>query len=166
MNTQTGWTIVALLFAVIIVLAWVLFATPARVHAPTIPTASTSLGQAGQPRATGTPVAGPLLPRLYVVLPREGIPAGKKFTITGKAPGTWFFEASFPVQVRDANNNKIGEGIAQAQGNWTTTELVSFAATVDLATRYSGSATLVLLKDNPSGLPENDDSVSIPIVIQ
>jgi len=31
---------------------------------------------------------------------------------------------------------------------------------------YSGPATLVLLKDNPSGLPENDDSVSFSVVIQ
>ena len=34
------------------------------------------------------------------------------------------------------------------------------------ATGYTGAATLVLKRDNPSGLPENDASVVVPITIQ
>ncbi len=85
--------------------------------------------------------------------------------MTGEAPGNWFFEASFPIQVRDKGNNKVGQTTGQAQSDWMTTELVPFTAEITV-TGYSGPATLVLLKDNPSGLPENEDSVSIPIVIQ
>ncbi|MEY4747174.1 MAG: hypothetical protein RLZZ416_223 [Candidatus Parcubacteria bacterium] len=90
---------------------------------------------------------------------------GKTFTVTGEARGAWYFEASFPVQVRDANNNKVGQGIAQAQGDWMTESFVPFEAAVTVS-GYRGPATLVLMKDNPSGLPENDDSVEIPVVIQ
>jgi len=31
---------------------------------------------------------------------------------------------------------------------------------------YTGPATLILIRDNPSGLPEHDDSLPIPIVIR
>ncbi len=86
--------------------------------------------------------------------------------VAGSAPGNWFFEASFPIQVRDKDNNKIAQGVAQAQGEWMTTEQVSFTSTITLSTPYSGPATLVLMRDNPSGLPENDDALEIPIVIQ
>ncbi|MBV9159311.1 MAG: hypothetical protein JO019_01805, partial [Candidatus Kaiserbacteria bacterium] len=46
-----------------------------------------------------------------------------------------------------------------------TTGQVTFTAQVSIS-GYKGPATLVLSKDNPSGLPQNDDSVSIPITIQ
>src|SRR3990167_7684555 len=89
----------------------------------------------------------------------------KNFTAVGEARGTWYFEASFPVQVRDPENNLVGQGIAQAGADWMTTEFVPFSATVVVA-GYSGPADLVLIKDNPSGLPENDDAVFFPIVVQ
>ncbi len=90
---------------------------------------------------------------------------GKSFTVTGEAPGNWYFEASFPIQVRDKDNNKIGQTTGQAQSDWMTTEQVPFKADIAIE-GYSGPATLVLLRDNPSGMPENDDSLEIPIVIQ
>lgn len=85
--------------------------------------------------------------------------------VIGEARGPWYFEASFPVQVRDPDNNLVGQGIAQAGAEWMTENFVPFSATVTVA-NYTGPATLVLLKDNPSGLPENDDAVFFPIVVQ
>jgi hypothetical protein len=89
----------------------------------------------------------------------------KQFTVSGEARGNWYFEASFPIKIQDANNNQVGAGIAQAQEEWMTTEFVPFIATVTVE-NYSGPATLVLLKDNPSGLPEHDDSVTFPVIVQ
>jgi hypothetical protein len=87
------------------------------------------------------------------------------FTITGEARGTWYFEADFPVEVRDPDGHVVGRGIAQAQGEWMTTNFVPFSAPI-VVENYSGPATLILHKDNPSGLPEHDDSVSFPITVQ
>lgn len=104
--------------------------------------------------------------RVTTPLPQEVVDA-HAFTVTGHARGPWFFEASFPVEVRDPQNNVIGRGIAQADGEWMTTEFVPFTAPITMTPgTYVGPAVLVLIKDNPSGLPEHDDSVSFPIVIQ
>lgn len=86
--------------------------------------------------------------------------------VTGKARGTWYFEATFPIEVQDASGNVIGQGYAQAQGEWMTNDFVPFQSiTLTFAPQPAGSSgTLVLRKDNPSALPENDDSLIIPIV--
>ncbi len=83
-------------------------------------------------------------------------------TVTGKARGTWYFEASFPVRLLDADGNELALVPAQAQGEWMTEDFVPFSATLTFATSAK-AGTLVLQKDNPSGLPENDKSVSIPV---
>src|SRR3989338_1605506 len=96
-------------------------------------------------------------------VPSSTIPSS--FTVIGRARGSWYFEASFPVEVRDANGNVVGRGLATSEGDWMTTEFVPFSAPVVIK-NYSGLATLVLMKDNPSGLPEHDDSASFLIVVQ
>ncbi len=154
MNTRIWWTIIIVLFLVIAGLTYVLVSTSAAT--PPITATSTT------PVATTTQ---PLSARVVVTSFSAGASVPKVFTVSGRAPGPWYFEASFPIKVVDANNNFIGQGLAQAQSDWMTVSDVPFSATVTV-TGYSGPATLVLLKDNPSGMPENDDSVSIPIVIQ
>lgn len=119
------------------------------------------------PVATSTPSAPePLSSKVVVTFPKKDQVVQKKFTVIGKAPGNWFFEASAPVLVKDKDGTKIAQTTAQVQGDWMTIELVDFTADINIVSGYSGPATLVLLKDNPSGLPENDDSVEIAIVIQ
>ncbi|MDO8561264.1 MAG: Gmad2 immunoglobulin-like domain-containing protein [bacterium] len=84
-------------------------------------------------------------------------------TVRGKARGTWYFEASFPVKLFDADGNQLGVTPAQAQSDWMTTDFVPFEVTLNFQKPATATGTLVLLKDNPSGLPENDDSMSIPV---
>ena len=153
---KTRWWVVIALFAVIAVLLVILVAVPKPAEAPITATS---------PAATST-APEPLHARVVVTSPKANATVGKTFTVAGEAPGNWYFEAVFPVQVRDKDNNKIGQAQGQAQSDWMTTAQVPFKATITLDTPYSGPATLVLLRDNPSGLPENDDSVSIPITIQ
>lgn len=157
MNTRAWWGIILILLVIIIVLAWVLFSTPALVEAPTTSTSTPT-----------TPVAtsGALHERVIVTSPKANSAVGKTFVVSGSAPGNWYFEAVFPIQVRDKDNNKIAQSFATAQGEWMTTDQVTFTATVTLTGSYSGPATVVLLRDNPSGLPENDDALEVPIVIQ
>lgn len=91
---------------------------------------------------------------------------GKEFSVIGKARGTWFFEASFPVEVLDKDGKTLATGIAQAQSDWMTTELVGYKANISIPTSYIGKATLILKKDNPSGMPEHEASISFPITIE
>jgi len=158
MNARFALIMLAILVAVIGGVAF-FFSLPSATQGP-LP---------GSGTATTTPGDGDdqsLSARVSVTSPLPNSNVEKTFTVTGKAPGPWYFEASFPVQVRDKDSNLLGSTHAQAHGDWMTTGLVPFSAAIALDTTYKGPATLVLLKDNPSGLPQNDDSVSIPIVIK
>lgn len=85
-------------------------------------------------------------------------------TVRGEARGNWYFEASFPVRLLDSEGSELALGIAQAQGEWMTTEFVPFETTLIFITpTASQTGTLVLEKDNPSGLPENADELRIPV---
>lgn len=103
---------------------------------------------------------------ITVSLPFPGAVTGKEFSVMGEARGNWFFEASFPITLLDKDGKVLATAVAQAQGDWMTTEFVPFTAEIKAPESYMGAATLVLKKDNPSGLPENDGSVSFPITIE
>lgn len=101
--------------------------------------------------------------------PRPGGIITSPLTITGQARGTWFFEASFPVILTDWDGKIIAQGIAQAKGDWMTTDFVPFEAALTFSIdpqAYSNKGTLILKKDNPSGLPQNDDALEIPVLLQ
>lgn len=97
-------------------------------------------------------------------LVRPGVMVLQKFTVSGQARGLWYFEASFPVEVIDKGGKRLDIEPAQAQEEWMTEEFVPFRVELDLGS-YNGDATLILRKDNPSGEPERDASVSFPIVV-
>jgi hypothetical protein len=100
--------------------------------------------------------------------PRPNTSIKSPLTITGQARGNWFFEASFPIFLTDWNGKIIAQGIATAEGDWMTTDFVPFKATLtfdtgDISGHYSNRGTLILKKDNPSGLPENDDALEYQV---
>ncbi len=103
--------------------------------------------------------------KIVVDTPFPGAVTGKEFEIRGKAAG-WYFEASFPAKVLDKDGKVLWQGPAQAQGDWMTAEFVPFKVLAKVPQTYIGPATLVLEKDNPSGLPENDASISFPFTIE
>ena len=86
-------------------------------------------------------------------------------TIRGEARGMWFFEASFPVRMIDGNGNTIplNPGYIMTASEWMTEEYVPFEATMEFSAPQTETGTLILEKDNPSGLPEHADEVRIPI---
>jgi hypothetical protein len=98
---------------------------------------------------------------LESVQPNEKITS--PLTLKGRARGYWYFEASFPVEILDGNGNKIGQGLATAQDEWMTEDFVPFEAPVTFTAPTTANGTLVLHKDNPSGLPEHDDKLLIPV---
>lgn len=103
---------------------------------------------------------------IKVELPAPGNVVGKEFSVVGKARGSWYFEASFPVEVVDENGKVLFQGPAQAEGDWMTTEFVPFKIDIKVPDTYIGPATIVLKKDNPSGDSTKDASVKIPIAVE
>ena len=103
--------------------------------------------------------------------PQPGAEITSPVTITGEARGTWYFEASFPVSLTDWNGKIIAQGVAQAQSDWMTTDFVPFKVTLvytasDISGQSSNKGTLILKKDNPSGLPENEKSLEVPVILK
>jgi len=103
---------------------------------------------------------------VVVSLPYPGAVSGKVFSVTGKARGSWYFEGSFPIQVLDKNGKVLASVPAKANGEWMTSEFVPFTAEISIPESYTGEATLVLIKDNPSDMRQYDASVSFPITIE
>ncbi|MDO8265018.1 MAG: Gmad2 immunoglobulin-like domain-containing protein [Candidatus Parcubacteria bacterium] len=83
--------------------------------------------------------------------------------ITGEARGSWYFEASFPVRIEDSNGNELGVVPAQAFDDWMTTDFVPFQAFLEFEKPATEYGTLILEKDNPSGLPQFEDEMHIPV---
>lgn len=96
--------------------------------------------------------------------PRSGDTISSPLEVVGTARGNWYFEASFPVIVVDWDGKIIGQGIAQAQGDWMTTDFVPFKGTITFEdpTVYNRGA-VIFRKDNPSGDPSRDDALEIPV---
>ncbi|MFA5946767.1 MAG: Gmad2 immunoglobulin-like domain-containing protein [Patescibacteria group bacterium] len=95
--------------------------------------------------------------------PWPTVPVNGSVTVTGEAR-TWYFEASFPVTVETPSGTVLGTGIAQAQGDWMTDAFVPFEVTVNFTPQPAFTqGFMVFHKDNPSGLPEHDDYMKVPI---
>src|SRR3989344_6988978 len=100
-----------------------------------------------------------LHPLIHVSSPSYNALIGSPLTITGEARGNWYFEASFPVKLYDGNGKLIALKPAQAKGEWMTTDFVPFEVVLTFNTPSTTPGTLVLEKDNPSGLKEHEDSL-------
>lgn len=98
--------------------------------------------------------------------------------VEGIARGYWFFEASFPVVLVDWDGKIISEGLATAvldqnnpESTWMTEDFVPFETTLNFSNPsfnddFSRRGTLIFQKDNPSGLPENDNALEIPVLFE
>jgi len=106
---------------------------------------------------------------IQIESPRAGEIISSPLVINGKVRGNWFFEASFPVILVDWDGKIIAQGIATAKGEWMTTEFVPFEAELkfekpEFIGDFSKRGALIFKKDNPSGLPEHDDALEMPII--
>lgn len=102
------------------------------------------------------------IPTVKLTSPDLNSELSSPVAVEGEMPGTWFFEASAPIKILDANGKVLAQGPVQAQGDWMQTGPVQFKGTFSF-TPTTPTGVLVISKDNPSGLPENDQSVSFPL---
>jgi hypothetical protein len=99
--------------------------------------------------------------------PLEGEKIKSPLVIKGKARGTWFFEATFPVTLTNWDGLIIKEHFAEATSDWMTAEFVPFEATIEFEKPDFGErGSLILHKSNPSGLWEHDNALEISIFFE
>jgi len=87
-------------------------------------------------------------------------PVSVNGSVTG---GGWFFEATFPIKIMDADGTVLGQGQARAEGDWMSTGTVPFSAAISFSAPHFTTGTILFTKDNPSGLPGNSEFFSIPV---
>jgi glucose/arabinose dehydrogenase len=102
--------------------------------------------------------------RLYAPDPAE--PLSGNVEIRGETPGTMFFEGDFPVRLEDDAGNVLATSIATAQDEWMTEDFVTFTSEISFTKPETNSGALVFIKDNPSGLPENDKEIRVPVTFE
>lgn len=93
---------------------------------------------------------------------KEGDLLENNAVLQGKIKDNFFFEGSFPIEIRDINNNIIGRSLAKSQTNWMTSDYVEFKTdpiTFDKKDNIEGF--IIFRKDNPSGLIENDKEIKL-----
>lgn len=83
--------------------------------------------------------------------------------IEGSARGFWFFEAEFPIKIFDESGNLLGLALARSKGDWMTENFVEFEAILEFKEPLTAKGTIVLEKNNPSGLAEYDDNLILPV---
>lgn len=96
-----------------------------------------------------------------------GVVSSGTVHVSGRARGTWYFEASAPFEIQDSNKKVIAHGHVTAQGDWMTTNIVPFTGEVAF-TIPTGvtSGYIVFRNDNPSGDPAKDKQVSVPVMFK
>jgi hypothetical protein len=165
----------AIIVLAVAILAWLAIASITKDSLQTPGPATTTPATTTTPVATTTPqVPADIQAHIdehadMIVLespePYESVTS--PLVLTGKARGGWYFEASFPITIVNWDGLIIAEGYAEAQGDWMTSEFVPFKATINFTKpSFDERGTIILKKDNPSGLPENDDALEIPIRFQ
>ncbi|HOX10857.1 MAG TPA: Gmad2 immunoglobulin-like domain-containing protein [Candidatus Moranbacteria bacterium] len=100
---------------------------------------------------------------IKIASPRPNQEIQSPLTIEGSAKGAWFFEAQFPIKLLDGNKKVIATSEAYAQGDWMTEDFVSFNAVIEFEKPKTKKGTLILGKDNPSGLAQNNDELIVPV---
>ena len=100
---------------------------------------------------------------IRIATPRPNQLIESPLSIEGEARGFWFFEGDFPIKLLDGNNTEIAIHFATAEGEWMTEDFVPFRAEVVFEKPKTEKGTLILEKDNPSGLEENADELRIPV---
>lgn len=83
--------------------------------------------------------------------------------VSGQAVGPWFFEGSFPVRLLNGDGQEVASGVATSTESWMTEDFIPFTVDLTFNPGTSKSGTLILEKDNPSGLPENAGKLEVPV---
>ncbi|HEU0081089.1 MAG TPA: Gmad2 immunoglobulin-like domain-containing protein [Candidatus Paceibacterota bacterium] len=156
MSNQTKF-IIFLVIAAIVVYGFFAFDIPYR---------NTDIDEVPSTVPSTTSTSSAMAPRVSVDSLTSGAAIASPVSLSGKAVGPWYFEASFPIQIVDIAGKVLGQGHAEAQGDWMVEGLVPWKATVAFTRGTSTQGFIRLEKDNPSGDPARDEHVDVPVAFQ
>jgi immunoglobulin-like protein involved in spore germination len=103
---------------------------------------------------------------VYSPKPNQVVCGDGSVTVTGRAKGYWYFEATFPVTVVDVHEQPIGEWYAEAQSDWMVSTWVPFKGVIPFREPQGMEGKIVFHKSNASGLPEHDMAYEMPVKFQ
>jgi hypothetical protein len=119
---------------------------------------------------------------IRVELPEPMTVVTSPLTLKGEARGQWYFEGSFPITLTNWDGLIIAESYVtfvhdpeDPESTWMTTEFVPFEGALEFenpsfenveSDHFSKRGYLIFKKDNPSGLPEHDDALEIPVYFE
>lgn len=155
------WLIPIILGVIMVILGTLVLVLPGKAPTRDV-TQDVMLPPAGRPPLASPSFIG-VLDLLEVTAPEPGELVRSPLRLSGRARGIWYFEASFPVRILDANGNELGVVLAQATEEWMTEEFVPFTAELTFKASLTATGTLIFQKDNPSGLPEHDRKFEMPV---
>lgn len=128
------------------------------------PSPTPSLSASASPEAPASPEPTPFgAEGITLTAPLTGTIVTNPLTVTGTATGSWYSEGQFQVKLLDKAGTILAQGTAKADGEWMTESASPFSATLSFATPSGDTGSLVIENDNPSGLPENAKSFSVPV---
>lgn len=164
------------ILAVIIVVLLVLLLKPKPSNSPTSSTSGVMTSSASGTKSSSasaisgimyTPASAASMIKPTSPIVNATLHPSTPVSIAGEAKGIWFFEGTFPIELTTANGAVISSGVAHATSDWATTSFVGFTGTLGYNPQPQNSKGYIVLKrDNPSGLPQNDASVKIPVIFQ
>lgn len=100
---------------------------------------------------------------IVVTSPAVNAKISSPLTVTGKALGNWYFEASAPVLVYDSKGVLLGQGPLKAVGDWMTTNFVNFTGSITFTKPSTTTGYVVFKNDNPSGDPARSKYLVVPV---
>lgn len=116
---------------------------------------------------TAEPISNTNQASVTLDLPTVGQAVSSPFTVRGRAPGNWFFEGQIIGKLINAEGEVITTAPLMAEGEWMTTEMVTFQGAMSYPSLTKPSnATLRIENDNPSGLEEMQKFAEFTIILQ
>lgn len=127
----------------------------------TVATTTPPITSTSTPVSTSTPQAPSQIKNISI---KSGQSISSPVTIHGEAKGPWYFEATFPIQIKDSNGKILVDSYGTALGEWMTTDFVPFEATLTFPAPTTSTGNIIISNANPSG--DNDKSLEVVIPIR
>lgn len=102
-------------------------------------------------------------PEIIIFAPKANTEVSSPLKIEGKARGSWFFEAIFPVKLLDEKDEELAAGYVEATSDWMTEDFVPFKGEISFISKTEGRGTLIFNNDNPSDLPEYNKEFKVSL---
>ena len=106
----------------------------------------------------------PITNQPTITTPQSGSTINSPLIVKGTVPQGWMFEGVFSIKLLDENHKliTIAQGKEITPGDSYGSLPINFTSKLNFQTN-SATGFLDLVKDNPSGLPEKNESFEIPI---